>query len=255
VASRSVRFTAAVSAAVGVKRASVVSRQRAGILPQRLDEQQKGVQRVLVRVVEQAVGHQIAPPRAVAVEAVEADPAAGPGQVGHHGRRPGEELEVDHGVDPLAAGPEDAAEDAAEGPHRAPLRHRDHVLGGHEVERVEDRPVLLEDHEEDVVAADPVDHGLERRVGDHRRPLLHELEHEHPADRAVWPPPVEQPPPQREHRAGRDAEPLVDEADGRGVHAATRVPSPPPRDYRKVSRAAEGSSSSTGTSDSMTCSM
>jgi len=173
---------------------------------------------VHLRAVDEAVREQVAPPRAVAVVGVVADPPRGAGEVRQHRRRAGEELEVEHRVDPLPADSGDRRDQATERREQAPLGYRDHVLRPYDLQHVEDRPVLLEHHEEHVLPPDPLDGLPQGRRGEHRRSLLHELEEQDAAHRGIALPPVEEPAPEREHRAGRDPQPAVDETDRGGLH-------------------------------------
>ena len=171
-------------------------------------------------IADEAVGEEVAAPRAIAVVAVVADPPLRAAEVGEHGRGPRKQLVVNDGIDPGRADLSHRPEHAAERRHEPAGGHDDNVLRGNDVEEIEDRPVLGQDHEEDVFPANLFDGRPEGRVGEDGGPLLDELEKQDPLHRPGRLPPIEEPAEERQQCAGGEPKPAIGEADGVGIHRA-----------------------------------
>ena len=209
---------------VGVERADVdvEGGQVVRILPHGLDHQRHDRLHVEMGIADEAVGHEVAAPRAVTVVAVIPDPSGGTADISQHCRSPREQFVVDDGIDPSRADPSDRPEHPTECFRDPTGGHHHDVLRGDDVEEIEDRPILGQDHEEDVLAANLLDSRPEGRIGEDGGALFDELEKQDPLHRPCWLPPIEELAEERQHRAGGEPEPPVGKADGIGVHAEER---------------------------------
>ena len=171
-------------------------------------------------IADEAVGEEVAAPRAIAVVTVVADPPLRAAEVGEHGRGPRKQLVVDDRIDPGRADLSHRPEHATKRRHEPAGGHDEDVLRGDDVEKIEDRPVFGQDHEEDVLPADLLDSRPEGRVSEDGGPLLDELQEQDPFHRPGRLPPIEELAEERQQSAGGEPEPTVGKADGVGIHGA-----------------------------------
>ena len=167
------------------------------------------------------MGEEVATVGRVGHEAVEPHARAGPGQEGEDRRRAREELHVDHCVDADAADAGQRAQNVGDEVAEGVAAYRHDVLRRHDVEHVEDEPILGEHQEIDAVAADALGGEANRIGGDDRGSLLGQLQKQDPPrglSRCRASPGVGHPSYRCESGAEQRAGVSIEAADGLVVH-------------------------------------
>ena len=209
-----------------IRRRAVEAREFTRRHVERIHQRCKRLARVKVRIVADAVGHQIPAIRPLAEIRMEAHPRRGPAEKGKRGGGAGEKLEVDRSEAADAAQSHERTHRVAHQRQDAIRADRQHIPRRDQAEHIDDESVVLEHDDEDMLAPDPLRRLLQREVSEHGGPLLGEFDEEDRFDRRAIRRlhPAEEPLDAGQGETHRHSDPAVDFRQRPDIHRRWKCP-------------------------------